>query len=423
LRATGQQENKTVKANVLLITDTHEHSWVQTVRQAIEPLGDLVIENADPAGVQALQLRHDLIIVDARYVEDVTGMLSLIRAKRTDAKIVVATASPSWRRARAALLAGATDYISRTINAADLRSRFESILAWSLPSSDIIDLPEEPTVFKATIFFADNDPEFLEARKIILEQEGYRVIATSNLEEARRLFEGANPDLAILDVRMMNDDDGNDRSGILFATEIGRSAPKIMLTGYPSKKNVLESLKPEIRDKFSIVNFVAKNDGAATLLRAVQKELNRRVFIVHGRDDEARETVSRYIERLNLNAVILRDQPGAGSTIIEKFDNYADVNFAVVLLTPDDVGGARGLRDRPEELKLRASQNAVFELGYFIGRFGRRKVGALYKEGVELPSDYQGVQYISLDSGGAWKLELAQNMKQAGLDVDLNMAV
>src|SRR5262249_16268426 len=157
----------------------------------------------------------------------------------------------------------------------------------------------------------DNDPEFLEARKVILEQEGYRVIATSNLEEARRLFEGANPDIAILDIRMMNDDDGNDRSGLLFATEISRSVPKIMLTGYPSKKNVLESLKPEIRDNFSIVNFVAKNDGAAPLLRAVQKELNRRVFIVHGHDDEARETVSRYIERLNLNAVILHDRPGA----------------------------------------------------------------------------------------------------------------
>lgn len=419
----GRWENKAVKANVLLITDTHEHSWVQTVRQAIEPLGGLAIENADCALEQMLQLRHDLIIVDARYVEDVPRLLSRIRAERADARIVVATASPSWRRARAALLAGATDYISRTINAEDLRSRVESILAWYLPASEFSDPPEEPTVFKATIFFADNNPEFLAARKLSLENAGYRVIATSKLEEARRLFEEANPDLAILDIRMMNDDDWKDRTGILFATEISRSVPKIMLTGYPSKKNVLESLKPEIRDTFSIVNFVAKKDGAAALLRAVQKELNRRVFIVHGHDGEARETVSHYIERLNLKSVVLHEQPGAGRTIIEKFEDHADVSFAVALLTPDDVGGLRDLRDRPQELKLRARQNVIFELGYFIGRLGRRKVSVLYKEGVELPSDYQGVQYISLDSGGGWKLELARNMKHAGLDVDLNRAV
>ena len=412
-----------MKANILLVTDTHEHSWIQTVREAIEPLGDLVIENADHALERMLQLRHDLIIVDARYVEDAPQLISRIRAQRMDTRIVVATASPTWRRARAALLAGAADYISRTTNAADLRSRFESILAWSLPTSDSIDLPEEPTMSRATIFFADNDPKFLAARQVSLEREGYRVIATSKLEEARRLFEETNPDLAILDIRMMNDDDGKDRTGILFATEISRSVPKIMLTGFPSKKNVLESLKPEIRDTFSIVNFVAKKDGAVTLLRAVEKELNRRVFIVHGRDDEAREKVSRYIERLNLKAVILNEQPGAGRTIIEKFENYAGVSFAVVLLTPDDIGGLRDFRDRPQELKSRARQNVIFELGFFIGRLGRRKVSALYKEGMELPSDYQGVQYISLDSGGGWKLELAQNMKHAGLDVDLNRAV
>jgi len=50
----------------------------------------------------------------------------------------------------------------------------------------------------------------------------------------------------------------------------------------------------------------------------------------------------------------------------------------------------------------------------------RQRVQALYTEGVELPSDYQGVLYTQLDDGGAWKLKLAKEMKAAGIDIDLN---
>jgi predicted nucleotide-binding protein len=62
----------------------------------------------------------------------------------------------------------------------------------------------------------------------------------------------------------------------------------------------------------------------------------------------------------------------------------------------------------------------VFELGYFIAKLGRKRVRALYSEGVELPSDYQGVLYTRLDPGGAWQSELAWEIKTAGIDVDLN---
>jgi predicted nucleotide-binding protein len=47
----------------------------------------------------------------------------------------------------------------------------------------------------------------------------------------------------------------------------------------------------------------------------------------------------------------------------------------------------------------------------------------LYEDGVEVPSDYQGVVFIPLDLRLAWRLELAKEMKAAGLPVDLNKAV
>jgi hypothetical protein len=66
----------------------------------------------------------------------------------------------------------------------------------------------------------------------------------------------------------------------------------------------------------------------------------RKIFVVHGHDEAALQSVARFLEQLGLDAIILREQPDSGRTIIEKFvDCAAEVGFAVVLLTPDDLGG------------------------------------------------------------------------------------
>jgi predicted nucleotide-binding protein len=91
----------------------------------------------------------------------------------------------------------------------------------------------------------------------------------------------------------------------------------------------------------------------------------------------------------------------------------------VVLLTPDDEGREVGSKD---PLSPRARQNVVLELGFFVGRLGRKCVCAIFR-GVEIPSDYLGVLYIPLDEGGAWQLRLAKELKAAGFGVDMNRAV
>ncbi len=143
----------------------------------------------------------------------------------------------------------------------------------------------------------------------------------------------------------------------------------------------------------------------------------KEVFVIHGRNNEAKETVARFLEKLGLTPVILHEQSNQGRTIIEKFERHApQVGFAVALLTPDDVGA---LKSDEKNLKPRARQNVVFELGYFLGRLGRERVCALTKGNVELPSDYDGVVYISLDDGG-WKMNLIRELKNADFNVDAN---
>jgi len=146
------------------------------------------------------------------------------------------------------------------------------------------------------------------------------------------------------------------------------------------------------------------------------------VFVVHGHEEAAKQSVARFIEHLGLDAIILHERPDLGRTIIEKLEDHAQgAAFAVIILTADDRGGLSDVGY--DEQKPRARQNVVMELGYFIGKLGRQKVCALYQEGVELPSDLQGVLYVTLDDSGAWRFQLAKEMKAAGLEVDMNKAL
>ena len=150
----------------------------------------------------------------------------------------------------------------------------------------------------------------------------------------------------------------------------------------------------------------------------MEEKTSQKVFIVHGHDQVAKYAVARFVERLDLEAIILDEQPSESLTIIEKFERHAgSADFAIVLITPDDIGASI---QKKNDLKLRARQNVIFELGYFFHALGRRGVCALYKEAVELPSDIYGVVYVLMDEFDAWQLTLVREMKQAGLSVDAN---
>jgi predicted nucleotide-binding protein len=140
-----------------------------------------------------------------------------------------------------------------------------------------------------------------------------------------------------------------------------------------------------------------------------------KIFVVHGHDGEVKLQVAEFIERIvGERPIILHEKAASGSrTVIEKFESYASqAGFAVVLLTADDVGSAKGAAT----LNDRARQNVVLELGFFFGKLGRSRVVALYEDGVELPSDISGVLYIPLT--GNWHTELAKEVRAAGIVID-----
>lgn len=149
---------------------------------------------------------------------------------------------------------------------------------------------------------------------------------------------------------------------------------------------------------------------------AVVRDLDGRpqVFVVHGHDKAVREAVARTIERVGLEAVLLREKPNQGRTLLEKLiDHAVPAKYAVVILTGDDLGGAKAATQQSP----RARQNVVFEFGLFVGLLGRDKVCVLYEQGVELPSDVQGIAHYPLDDAEAWRTSLVDEMAAGGLPV------
>jgi predicted nucleotide-binding protein len=105
--------------------------------------------------------------------------------------------------------------------------------------------------------------------------------------------------------------------------------------------------------------------------------------------------------------------------LIEKLENYTgpEVQFAVVLATPDDEGFAKGKED---ERKFRARQNVVLELGLLLAKLGRHRVAILLKEqaNMEPPSDIHGLIYIPfVDNVEDARIQLAKEMEKQGLPI------
>ncbi len=189
-----------------------------------------------------------------------------------------------------------------------------------------------------------------------------------------------------------------------------------------TEENIQQSILMLVEAQRTLREDLADHEHAATSENPVvvdnaQRALSRKVFVVHGHDDAAMHGLARFLEELGLEAIILKEQPDQGRTIIEKFEDSAtDVGFAVVLLTPDDLGGSV----KSDTPNARARQNVIFELGFFAGKLGRGRVCLLRKGQVEIPSDLYGVIYTDMDPADGWKAKLVGELKAAKLDFDAN---
>lgn len=131
-------------------------------------------------------------------------------------------------------------------------------------------LPLHP---KPVILVVDDDPDFVEATRLVLEREGYQVLSSASGAEALRAMDATPPDLVILDIMMDGILDGWDASGRIRANPKLRRTPILVVSSITSSDYL--AMFPTDEDHL-IDNFISKPAAPDTLLAEVRRLLNRR---------------------------------------------------------------------------------------------------------------------------------------------------
>jgi len=200
----------------------------------------------------------------------------------------------------------------------------------------------------------------------------------------------------------------------------------VTATVYNSGKVVIGGKKSELRDALE----AWKNSGFAPVAATTDSTtsdspivgVHKKIFIVYGHNTTATDALELLLLKMGLDPIRLDSLPASGATIIEQLESYLvsaqNVGFACVLLTADDQGHRA---ESPQDIKYRARQNVILELGMVLARLGRARVAILYQDTVERPSDIDGLLYLRFtDSISEVGAPLFKELRAAGYNPNVS---
>ena len=127
----------TVKKEFLLITGLQEDIWGPCMVEALSSLGEVQVACEVEALECVKRADYALVIVDTTFATNMTCLVSELRKVRPQLRIVVATASPTWKRAREAFQVGAIDYIRKSLDKDEILSIVNMLLTRLSPKQEI----------------------------------------------------------------------------------------------------------------------------------------------------------------------------------------------------------------------------------------------------------------------------------------------
>ncbi len=192
------------------------------------------------------------------------------------------------------------------------------------------------------------------------------------------------------------------------------------LVAAKDKKYLLDSiLKGKVKGAYLCTEkFLSSTEKTLDPFQSKSVSDRRRIFVVCGTDDEMKQAITNALTKLWLVPVVMCEEPSQGRKIVERFADYKDVGFAVVLLSPDDFAYAK--KESPTKRRLRPRQDVVFELGFLIGKLGKDHILVFYREcaNFECPTDFEGLKLAAFDDRDSWKLALIRELTNCGYIVD-----
>ena len=111
--------------------------------------------------------------------------------------------------------------------------------------------------------------------------------------------------------------------------------------------------------------------------------------------------MAAFVAQLGLEPVAVSQAQG---TLIERTGGLHKLDFAIVLIAAD------------------GDDAVALEIGFLMGSIGRDRL-CFMVSGKPTAPELAGIACHAIDDTGVWRLLLARQMRQAGLDVDLNRAL
>lgn len=158
-------------------------------------------------------------------------------------------------------------------------------------------------------------------------------------------------------------------------------------------------------------------DVLAIALHNPLPELNleKNVFIVHGRDDAALNELDLLLRKHHVSPQVLKNTNTGPNSILEELEELIRVCKAgFVLMTPDDEGR---LRKESGALGPRARENVIFETGLLFAKFRRfERVALVVRRPLDLPSDLHGTLYLEFEkSVGEIEMKIVDKLDSWGI--------
>jgi len=145
-----------------------------------------------------------------------------------------------------------------------------------------------------------------------------------------------------------------------------------------------------------------------SIVKRAMTASGNKIFIVYANDIGMKDEVSMFLSKMGVSTIMLKESADSGVSLIDELEKHDNVHYAIVMLNPDASG---------------ISENTVYELGLIVGRLGRNRVCGLVKEYIGILANYSGISYVPVDPAGAWKFLLIKQLKDAGFNIDANLAL
>ncbi len=257
-----------------------------------------------------------------------------------------------------------------------------------------------------TILVVDNREDLLASTRDYLEPHGYVVLIAKNGQEAIDYCRTEVVHLAVIDVRLINDQDQDDWSGLHLADEIDPSISKIILTGHRFDDTyalVRRVLGPDDRGQVLAADFVLKREGPGKLLEAIRSAFQNRIRL----NTNLKTTMSKaltwrtLVDQLNL----FRERDEEEKLKAEKVMEYLtcrlffDANAVYFLRTTPGYGACTVALVRPSFNGASGTELAV--------KFGpRQSISQEVDNYRQWVNPFAGIRSTQLQEGPVWSREM-----------------